>query len=60
MEELAKDIDYEKEYKKVMKENQELKETIISMTKVMFLRDNALVEIIKNIEKELKIMSKRK
>lgn len=63
MEELAKEINYRKEYEKlkeVEKENQELKETIISMSKFMFQRDNALVETIKNIDKSLKIISRRK
>ena len=63
MEELAKEINYRKEYEKlkeVEKENQELKETIISMSKFMFQRDNALVETIKNIDKSLKTISRRK
>ena len=63
MEELAKEINYRKEYEKlkeVEKENQELKETIISMSKFMFQRDNVLVETIKNIDKSLKTISRRK
>lgn len=63
MEELAKEINYRKEYEKlkeVEKENQELKETIISMSKFMFQRDNALVETIKNIDKSLKTILRRK
>lgn len=63
MEEPVKEVDYRKEYerlKEVEKENQELKETIINMSKFMFLRDNSLVETIKNIEKELRIISRRK
>ena len=63
MKEEVKEVDYRKEYerlKEVEKENQELKETIINMSKFMFLRDNSLVETIKNIEKELRIISRRK
>ena len=63
MEDIVKEIDYKKEYerlKKVEKENKELKETIINMSKFMFLRDNALTEIIAKIEKELRIISRRK
>ena len=63
MEELAKEINCRKEYERlreVEKENQELKETIINMSKFMFLRDNALTEIITKIEKELRTISKRK
>lgn len=56
-------IDYKAEYFRlqgVEKENKELKETIINMSKFMFQRDNALAETIKSIEKELRIISKRK
>ena len=63
MEELAKEINYRKEcerLKEVEKENQELKETILSMAKTMFSRDNTLTEVIKKIEKELRVISKRK
>lgn len=63
MEDIVKEIDYKKEYerlKEVEKENQELKETIINMSKFMYLRDNALTEIIVKIEKELRTISKRK
>lgn len=63
MEDIVKEIDYKKEYerlKEVEKENKELKETIINMSKFMFLRDNALTEIIVKIEKELKTISRRK
>lgn len=63
MEELAKEINYRKEYerlKEVERENQELKETIITMSKFMFQRDNALTEIITKIEKELRTISRRK
>ncbi len=63
MEDIVKEIDYKKEYerlKEVEKENKELKETIINMSKFMFLRDNALTEIIVKIEKELRTISRRK
>lgn len=63
MEDIVKEIDYKKEYerlKEVEKENKELKETIINMSKFMFLRDNALTEIIAKIEKELRTISRRK
>lgn len=63
MEDIVKEINYKKEYerlKEVEKENKELKETIINMSKFMFLRDNALTEIIAKIEKELRTISRRK
>lgn len=44
----------------LQRENKELKETIINMSKFMFLRDNALVETIKDIDKNLRIISRRK
>lgn len=63
MEDIVKEINYKKEYerlKEVEKENKELKETIINISKFMFLRDNALTEIIAKIEKELRTISRRK
>lgn len=63
MEELAKEINYRKEYERlreVEKENKELKETIINMTKLMFKRDNDLSETIRIIAKELRRISRRK
>ena len=63
MEEIAKEINYRKEcerLREVEKENKELKETIITMSKFMFQRDNTLAETIKSIGKELKIISRRK
>lgn len=63
MEELAKEINYRKEcerLRKVEKENQELKETIINMSKCMFQRDNDLSETIRTIAKELRRISRRK
>ena len=71
---MKKDVDYEQLYydaiyenrklknkiTELEKENQELKETIISMSKFMFSRDNELVETIKNIDKSLKTILRRK
>ena len=62
MEDLVKEI---KEHNKdkiindLKVENQELKEIIISMSKFMFSRDNALVETIKNIDKNLRKISRK-
>lgn len=63
MEEIVKEINYRKEYERlreVEKENQELKETIISMSKFIFSKDNSLIGIITKIEKNLEVISKRK
>lgn len=63
MEEIAKEINYRKEYERlreVEKENQELKETIINMSKIMFKRDNDLSETIKIIARELERVSRRR
>lgn len=57
------DLNYKKEYEKlkdIKKENEELKQVIIDMSKTMFSRDRALAEIITKIEEELRIISKRK
>lgn len=59
MEEI-KSLEKDKKINELEKENQELKETIISMSKFMFQRDNALVETIKNIDKSLKTILRRK
>lgn len=59
MEEL-KCFEKDRKINELKRENEELKETIINMSKYMFLRNNALEEIIKKIEKELEIISKRK
>lgn len=59
MEEI-KSLEKDKKINELEKENQELKETIISMSKFMFSRDNVLVETIKNIDKSLKTISRRK
>ena len=55
-----KSLEKDKEINELEKENQELKETIISMSKFMFSRDNELVETIKNIDKSLKTILRRK
>ena len=63
MEDLVKEIkerNKDKIINQLQRENKELKETIINMSKYMFLRNNALEEIIRKIEKELEIISKRK
>lgn len=63
MEEITKEINYRKEcerLREVEKENQELKETIINMAKIMFKRDNDLSETIRTIAKELRKISRRK
>ena len=59
-------IDYEKEYLRLSiengnltRENQELKETVLAMAKTYITIDK-LNDIIRNIEKELKVISKRK
>ena len=59
MEEL-KSFEKDRKINELKRENKELKETIINMSKYMFLRNNALEEIIRKIEKELEIISKRK
>ena len=59
MEEI-KSLEKDKKINELEKENQELKETIISMSKFMFQRDNTLTEIIKDIDKNLKRISRRK
>ncbi len=59
-------IDYEKEYLKLSlennnlrKENEELKETVLAMAKTYITIDK-LNDIIRNIEKELRTLNKRK
>lgn len=59
MEEI-KSIEKDKKINELEKENQELKETIINMTKLMFKRDNDLSETIRTIAKELRRISRRK
>ena len=63
MEEIAKEINYRKGYERlkgVEKENEELKETVINMSKCMFKRDNDLSETIRIISKELQRISRRR
>ncbi len=55
-------IDYKSEYerlKNIEKENMELKETIIEMSKYVFKRDNALVKTINDIGRELRRIDKK-
>lgn len=62
MEDLVEEIkqhDIDKIINDLKVENQELKEIIISMSKFMFSRDNALVETIKNIDKNLRKISRK-
>lgn len=59
MEEI-KSIEKDKKINELEKENQKLKEIIINMTSCMFRRDNTLTEIIKEIDKNLKRISRRK
>jgi len=57
------DLDYKIEYyrlKKVEAENEELKNTIVNMCNVMFDSNNSLQTVIKDIERELKTLSRRK
>lgn len=53
MEEL-KCFEKDRKINELKKENEELKETIINMSKLMFKRDNDLSETIRIIAKELK------
>lgn len=62
MDELAeelKDYNKDKKIKQLERENKELKETIINMSKCMFKRDNDLSETIRIIAKELKRISRK-
>ena len=55
-------IDYKSEYerlKNIEKENMELKETIIEMSKCVFKRDNALVKTINDIRRELRRIDRK-
>lgn len=56
-------IDYELEYfrlKDVERENNELKETIINLTKIFLNRDKELIKTIQDINKNLRILARRK
>lgn len=54
------DKDSDRKIFELKKENQELKETIINMSKCMFKRDDDLSETIRIIAKELRRISRRK
>lgn len=57
------DLDYKVEYYRLRKtesEKEELKNTIVNMCKVMFESNNSLQTVIKDIEKELKTLSRRR
>lgn len=63
MEDLVKEIkehNKDKIINQLQRENKELKETIINMSKCMFKRDNDLSETIRTIAKELRKISRRK
>lgn len=56
-------INYEMEYfrlKDIERENKELKETIINMTKTLFARNENLEKIIKDIDKNLKLIARKR
>lgn len=62
MEELVeelKDYDKDKKIKQLERENKELKETIINMSKCMFKRDDDLSYTIRIIARELKRISRK-
>lgn len=57
------EIDYEIEYfrlKDVERENNELKETIINLTKIFLNRDKELIKTIQDTDKNLRILARRK
>lgn len=63
MEDLVKEIkehNKDKTINQLEKENKELKEIIINMSKCMFKRDNDLSETIRIIAEELRRISRRK
>ena len=63
MEDLVKEIkehNKDKIINQLQRENKELKETIINMSKIMFKRDNELSEVIKSIDSNLRKISRRK
>ena len=56
-------IDYEKEYfrlKDVEKENHELKETLISLTKIFTNRNDVLEKALKDIDKNLRLIVRKR
>lgn len=63
MEEFEKEIKYKEEHERIgalEDENRKLKEIIINMASCMFQRDNTLTEVIKNIDKNLRRISRRR
>lgn len=57
------EIDYEIEYfrlKDVERENKELKETIINLTKLFVNRNDALEKTIKDIDKNLRLIARKR
>ena len=55
-------IDYEMEYfrlKDVEKENKELKETLINLTKLFVNRNDTLEKTLKNIDKNLRLIARK-
>ena len=63
MEEMIEQVKNKEKDEKIIKlekENQELKETIINMSKIMYTRDVSLTKIIEQIERELRTISRRK
>ena len=59
MEEL-KNLYKDKRIKQLEQEKQELEKVILNMAKCMFQRDNVLMETIKDINKNLRIIARRK
>lgn len=56
-------INYEMEYfrlKGIERENKELKDTIINMTKTLFARNENLEKIIKDIDENLKLIARKR
>lgn len=56
-------IDYEREYfilKDVEKENKELKKTLINLTKLFVNRNDVLEKAIKDIDKNLKLIARKR
>ena len=56
-------IDYEMEYfrlKDVEKENKELKETLINLTKLFVNRNDVLEKAIKDIDKNLRLIARKR
>lgn len=56
-------IDYEREYfrlKDVEKENKELKKTLINLTKLFVNRNDILEKAIKDIDKNLRLIARKR